>query len=322
MTNKLILLFIFALSIFNTEAQKQTRTIGFYNVENLFDTIDGINDDAEFLPSSKKEWNAERYNEKLKHIDQVFNEWNSPMIIGLCEIENKAVVQGILSVYDLLKPKKYGIVHYESPDARGIDVALIYDSSYLKLERSGNLRFTIPGKEKPSSRDIVWGKFSVKKDTIIAMVNHWPSRSGGQPETEPGRIEAAKTAKKFIDSLLAVNKNYKIVLMGDLNDHPTDIAPSMIAQQLTPMINKASGEFGGTHSYKDEWDILDHIMVSKGFLKKKKIKVVKASGKIHSPKFLLEEYKGKIVPFRTYAGNKYLGGYSDHLPVSIEVSCP
>lgn len=322
MIKKLLFFSLIFLLPISLEAQKKTRTIGFYNVENLFDTIDGINDDAEFLPSSKKEWNSTKYNEKLKHIDQVFNQWNAPMIIGLCEIENRKVVQDIINTYSLLDPKQYGIVHYESPDARGIDVALIYDSSYLKLERSGNLRFTIPGKEAPSSRDIVWGKFSVKKDTIIAMVNHWPSRSGGQAETEPGRIEAAKTAKGFIDSLLAINKNYKIVLMGDLNDHPTDIAPTMIAQQLNPMITKESGEFGGTHSYKDEWDVLDHIMVSKGFIKKKKLKVIKSSGKIHSPKFLLEEYKGKIVPFRTYAGNKYLGGYSDHLPVSIEVSCP
>lgn len=322
MIKKCIFLTAIFLISFTTDAQKKSRTIGFYNVENLFDTIDGINDDAEFLPASKKEWNSTKYNEKLKHIDQVFNEWNSPLIIGLCEIENRMVVQDIIKTYSLLAPKQFGIVHYESPDARGIDVALIYDSSYLKLEKSGNLRFTIPGKESPSSRDIVWGKFSVKKDTIIAMVNHWPSRSGGQAETEPGRIEAAKTAKKFIDSLLTVNKNYKIVLMGDLNDHPTDIAPTMISQSLRPMIRKESGEYGGTHSYKDEWDVLDHIMVSKGFLKKKKIRVKKSSGKIHSPKYLLEEYKGKIVPFRTYAGNKYLGGYSDHLPVSIELSCP
>jgi predicted extracellular nuclease len=318
-----ILIFLFLLLIFHSaNAQKKTRTIGFYNVENLFDTIDGINDDAEFLPTSKKEWNSSKYNEKLKHIDQVFNQWNAPIIIGLCEIENRQVVQDIVNTYSILDPKQYGIIHYESPDARGIDVALIYDSSYLTLVGSGNLRFTIPGKDAPSSRDIVWGKFSIKKDTIIAMVNHWPSRSGGQAETEPGRIEAAKTAKRFIDSLLLINKNYKIVLMGDLNDHPSDIAPTMIAQQLNPMITKDSGEFGGTHSYKDEWDVLDHIMVSKGFTKKKKLKVIQSSGKIHSPKFLLEEYKGKIVPFRTYAGNKYLGGYSDHLPVSIEVSCP
>jgi predicted extracellular nuclease len=316
---------ILTLSIFvafSYQAQKNIRTIGFYNVENLFDTIDGINDDAEFLPNSKNEWNTAKYNEKLRHIDQVFNEWKSPLIIGLCEIENRKVVQDIVRTYSILDPKKYGIVHYESPDARGIDVALIYDSSTLKLEKSGNLRFTIPGREAPSSRDIVWGKFSLNMDTIIAMVNHWPSRSGGQAESEPGRIEAAKTAKKFIDSLLTVNKNYKIVLMGDLNDHPSDIAPQMINSVLSPMITKESGEFGGSHSYKDEWDVLDHIFVSKGFLKKKKIKVLKNSGEIHSYKYLLTEYKGKIVPFRTYGGSKYLGGYSDHLPVSIEVSVP
>lgn len=317
-----ITLLLFTGFIHFGNCQKKSRTIGFYNVENLFDTIDGVNDDAEFLPGSKNDWNSSRYNEKIRHIDQVFNEFESPLIIGLCEIENKNVVQDILSVYDLLKPKQYGIVHYESPDARGIDVALIYDSSTLKLEKSGNLRFTIPGRESPSSRDIVWGKFSYKKDTIIAMVNHWPSRSGGQVETEPGRIEAARTARVFIDSLLAFNKDYKIVLMGDLNDHPSDIAPQLIDEKLTPMITKASGEYGGTHSYKDEWDVLDHIFVSDGFLTKKKMKVIPNSGKIYSSAFLMQEYKGKMVPFRTYGGSKYLAGYSDHLPVSIGVCVP
>ena len=321
---KSIFLFLLAVSscVFSVNSQKKTRSIGFYNVENLFDTLDGTNDDAEFLPSGKNNWTGDRYNEKLKHIDQVFNEFNSPLIIGLCEIENRQVVEDIVSTYSLLDPKQYGIVHFESPDARGIDVALIYDSATLKLEKSGNLRFTIPGKDKPSSRDIVWGKFSYKKDTIVAMVNHWPSRSSGQVESEPGRIEAAKTARKFIDSLLTVNENYKIVLMGDLNDHAADKAPQLIDEKLTPMITKESGEFGGTHSYKDEWDVLDHMYVSDGFMKKKKMKIIKNSGKIHSPSYLMTEYKGKIVPFRTYGGAKYLGGYSDHLPVSIDVCVP
>jgi predicted extracellular nuclease len=304
----------------SVNAQKQKRTIGFYNVENLFDTIKGPNDDSEFLPDSKNQWNSQKYFEKLDHINQVFDQWDNPLIIGMCEIENARVVRDVIKRSSKLNG--YGVVHYESPDARGIDVALIYDSSVLELCSSGNLRFTIPSQDSPSSRDIVWGKFAYNKDTIVAMVNHWPSRRGGQNESEPGRLEAAKTARKFIDSLLTVNKNYKIVFMGDLNDHPGDKAPQLIDEKLESFITKSSGEFGGTHSYNNEWDVLDHIFVSTGFIKKKKIKVIKESGKIHSYDFLLSEYKGNIVPFRTYAGSRYLGGYSDHFPVSIEVSIP
>ncbi|MDP4798006.1 MAG: endonuclease, partial [Crocinitomicaceae bacterium] len=158
-------------------------------------------------------------------------------------------------------------------------------------------------------------------------VNHWPSRSGGQEASEPNRLVAAKNARTFIDSLLNDNKKAKIVFMGDLNDYPSNKAPQSVAEKLKPQITALSGDFGGTYNYKGEWDVLDHIMVSNGMInkkckQKKSISLVPNSGEIHAFDFLLEEYKGQVVPFRTYAGAKYLGGYSDHLPVSIEVSLP
>lgn len=309
------LLFLLVIPISLTSFSQKEREIGFYNVENLFDTIDGTNDDAEFLPNAKSEWNSIRYAEKLAHINQVFELFKNPLMIGMCEVENEAVVRDVLSHSKNLK--KYGVVHYESPDARGIDVALIYDSLTLKLISSGKLRFILPGKGAPSTRDIVWGKFSYKKDTIIGMVNHWPSRRGGESESDTFRLEAAKTARVFIDSLLKLNPDYKIVAMGDLNDYPTNDAPKLVAEKLPEQITKASGSFGGTYNFKSEWDVLDHIMTSSGFMKKKGLRVVPNSGKIYSPEFLMSEYKGDRVPFRTYAGTKYLGGYSDHLPVSI-----
>jgi predicted extracellular nuclease len=111
--------------------------------------------------------------------------------------------------------------------------------------------------------------------------------------------------------------------MGDLNDYPTDKAPQLIDEKLNPLITKESGEFGGSHNYKETWDVLDHIFVSPSLQNSKKgFKVCSSSGKIHSFSFLLTEYKGQIVPFRTYGGSTYLGGYSDHLPVSIELSWP
>lgn len=313
--SKFIFLFTSLLLVASLNAQTE-RIIAFYNVENLFDTVnDTTINDEEFLPTGAKEWTKERYNEKIKHINQVIDSVGVPLIFGMCEIENKGVVQDIVDFGSM--KNTHAVVHYQSLDFRGIDNAIIYDKTVLTLVKSGIIRFDMPAPDSPS-RDIVWAKFSHGKDTILAMVNHWPSRSGGQVESEPKRLIASIAASTFIDSVLAANKKMKIVFMGDLNDTPEDRSASLIAESLKPLITPNSGQFGGSHNYNGEWSILDHIMVSKAFLKKG-AKVNKKSGTIYSPDFLLSEYKGNIVPNRTYGGSKYLGGYSDHLPVMIRV---
>ena len=297
----------------------QTYKIGFYNVENLFDTInDPKKNDEEFLPGGKMEWNGKRYREKLTHINEVMDAMGQILILGMCEIENEQVMR------DVVKQSKYakthGVVHYESPDERGIDVGMIYDSTKLKCISSGNIRFTLPGKDKPSSRDIVWAKFLHKKDTLFVLVNHWPSRRGGTDDSEKNRLEAAQNARRFIDSVEIKNPKYKLILMGDLNDYPEDKAPKLVAEKLVEMICKESGEHGGSYLHDGEWNVLDHIMASPALRGKKGVRVIVGSGKIHSPAFVMEEYKGKIQPKRTYVGtNKYLGGYSDHLAVSVDI---
>jgi predicted extracellular nuclease len=311
MKNIFIIAFI---SILNLACSQKTTKIAFYNTENYFDTIDGPNDDAEYLPISKLKWGKVKYEEKKNHVIEVIKALNYPVLMGFCEIENKFVLEDMIKSDKKLK--NYRPVHYDSPDLRGIDVGFIYNSSLFKLINSGNIRFTLPGDTEPRSRDIVWAKFAMKKDTIFAMVNHWPSRRTN--DSEPKRIKAAESARIFIDSVLIVNPNSKIVFMGDLNDHPEDKAPSLIAEKLSPMILKTSGEFGGTHTYKGEWGILDHIMVSKGFTTGK-LSIIPNSGKINSFEFLMEEYKGNKQPKRTFVGEKYLGGYSDHLPVSVDL---
>ncbi len=313
---------------------QKVRTIGFYNVENLFDTLDGPNDDAEFLPSAKSVWNTVKYEEKLSHIRQVLITMGKPIICGFSEIENRSVVRAIIDKQKEFK--NYGIVHYESPDARGIDVALIYDSSKLKLLNSNRIRFTLPGEDHPTTRDILWAQFKSKKTTFYVMVNHWPSRRGGTDESEEKRLAAANIARHFIDSLNSVKiqqlmsqskgsavSDFKgisenIVLLGDLNDHPENNAPKLLAECLEPMITKESGPTKGTHFYNNEWGILDHIYVNKSFIRSKN-GVQPQSGKIYNEPFLMEEYKGNIQPKRTYVGSKYLGGYSDHLPISINL---
>jgi len=318
--NKFLLITIYIFGIHNYSTAQDSRSIAFYNVENLFDTLDSpVTNDAEYLPNAKRHWNSYRYNEKLKHINKVVENLNSPIILGLCEIENQAVVQNIIDIGDM--KNQYAVVHYESLDQRGIDNAIIYDSTVLTVKSSGILRFDMPEGYSPS-RDIVWAKFTHGNDEIITMVNHWPSRRGGQLKSEPKRLVAAIAAKEFIDSIQIANPKVKIVFMGDLNDYPDNRAPQMISNTLKPMITQKSGKYGGTHSYRGEWNVLDHIMISKSFKKRKGIRVKKKSGEIHSFEFLMSTYKGNIVPFRTYGGKNYLAGYSDHLPVTICITIP
>ncbi len=307
----LFAIFVFLLHF--VSFSQQIQTVAFYNVENLFDTIDGPNDDTEFLPAAESKWNTEKYNAKLEHIRQVMAALNMPMIMGVCEIENRGVLADVIG-----QDKRYGIVHYDSPDARGIDVALLYRKDLLRLKSSGKIRFTLPGDSIPTSRDIVWAQYQYKKESLYVLVNHWPSRRSGADESAPRRLMAAQMAGQFIDSLQKNDPKAKIILMGDLNDHPQDAAPQLIASKLIPQITKSSGAFGGSYNYKNEWDVLDHIFISSNTLSGK-IQVQTESGKIHDFPYLLTEYKGQTVPNRTYAGSKYLGGYSDHLPVSIQV---
>ncbi len=315
---KMYLFFLCMILIGNISLGQKTTKIAFYNVENLFDTIDDSTDDTEFLPNAPSNWNTIKYNEKIDHIQQVIKDLHFPIAIGLCEIENKRVLEDLTNKK---KYRRYKISHIDSEDPRGIDVGLLYNARKIKLKQNGIIRFTLPGDDRPSTRDILWSKFIYKKDSIVILVNHWPSRRSGTTESEPKRMCAAQNAKSFIDSLLFINKKTKIVFMGDLNDYPEDKAPQLIAQSLFPQISKQSGSFGGTHQYKGQWDILDHLMVSDG-MKSGSLKLLENSGKIHEYPYLLEVYKGNKQPFRTYVGSKYLGGYSDHLPVSIDISVP
>ncbi|MCE2686402.1 MAG: hypothetical protein LW839_06140 [Cryomorphaceae bacterium] len=311
--NKLLSLLLLVFGYLSVIQAQEIQTVAFYNVENLFDTIDGPNDDAEFLPAAAKQWNTEKYNAKLQQIRQVMEALQMPIIMGVCEIENKGVLLDIIG-----EDKRYGVVHYESPDARGIDVGMLYRKDILKLKTSGYIRFTLPGDTLPTSRDIVWAKYAYKKENIFVLVNHWPSRVGGAEQSAPRRFKAAQMAAQFIDSVQQNDPKAKIILMGDLNDHPQDVAPRHVSTKLTPLISKESNSFGGSYNYKNEWDVLDHIMVSLNAMEGN-FQVQKESGQIHSFTYLLTQYKGQIVPNRTYAGNTYLGGYSDHLPVSIQV---
>jgi len=310
-------IYILMLTAFScTYAQKKTYYAGFYNVENLFDTIDQPHNDDEFLPNGKYQWTQERYKKKLQSLNRVIDSMGNLVLLGLCEVENKQVIEDLNAASD--SRKNFKIVHHESPDMRGIDVGLMYDPVRFKCIEDGFIRFQIPNPTTPHTRDILWAKLTYKKDTLFVLVNHWPSRRGGQEASNGNRLVAAQSASKFIDSVMLASPKSKIILMGDLNDYPENDAPKMIAERLKPMITEQSGVFGGSYFYRKQWNILDHIFLSSNAFSGK-INFVDQTGKILSPDFLLEEHKGHMQPKRNYAGPNYLDGYSDHLPVRVEL---
>ncbi len=325
---------VFAQSIL---AQKPA-TIAFWNVENLYDTIDDPDiNDAEFLPSAKNAWNSERYNTKLNNTAQVIlaiNGGSGPDILGMAEVENRGVLVDLTTKTDL-KKQKYGIVHFDSPDKRGIDVALIYKTKSFSVLSSSHVPVALTRADNDSAaprptRDILVVRGILnKKDTICILVNHWPSRMGGVEQSDPKRAAAAKTVQRICDSLISLYPTGKIMAMGDFNDEPTnrsvmsicsgqDDLPFdgqvMIFDNMMDSI-KASGD--GTHYYKKEKSCLDQILVTPKLRVKKSYYV--SSVAIFKPEWIFAEvYKGDgLSPKRTWAGSRYLGGYSDHLPVYV-----
>jgi predicted extracellular nuclease len=309
----------------------------FYNLENLFDYNDDLeNDDSEFLPSSERNWNAKRYFDKLNKLRQCIKaagSWSANDIIGLCEIENKTVVQQLFAK-ELFKPHSYKIIHQESPDHRGIDLALVYNSETVRLIDAEFLGLIYPGRKTSSTREIIYAKLSNRyNDTLHVFVNHWPSRWGGTKSSEFKRIAAAKLLKSKIDSIQNYNKEAQIVVMGDFNDYPEDISlRKVLGAKLNFNNIEASSLYNisyhmfsktniGSYKYKGKWGMLDQFIVSGSMLLKNTRLVLdlNSSAIVYNKSFLLEDdpnYSG-VKPFRTYKGMKYNGGFSDHLPILL-----
>ncbi|MEZ4938251.1 MAG: endonuclease/exonuclease/phosphatase family protein [Crocinitomicaceae bacterium] len=318
------------VSILDFGKQNKDYIIGFYNVENLFDTIDDPHkNDNEFLPSNKKQWNTERYTKKLNDLADVIysiDSTNLPVVFGLAEVENKTVVEDLVATAKL--KGHYAVIHKESPDPRGIDVAVIYQPSKFTLISEEWIRFQLPDKERPSTRDIVYVKGTIlKKDTLHFFFCHWPSRYGGTEKTIPFRAKAASSLRAKVDSLYKINPNAKIIIMGDLNDHPEDpsVNETLNAKRSESDLINLMWQFKdknqGTHNYKGEWGVLDHIIVSNSLLSKNKgLSTIENLAQIHKPGFVLyKNAKGEESPSRTYGGTNYYGGYSDHLAVYLRL---
>ncbi|MDA3954456.1 MAG: hypothetical protein PF485_12480 [Bacteroidales bacterium] len=319
-----------------SQNQHDSYKIMFYNVENLFDTFDdSLINDEEFLPKGDRYWNTYKYYSKLNNIYKVIvavGEWNSPAIIGICEIENKKVISDLVNNTPLVK-FEYKIIHEESPDHRGIDVALLYRDKLFTPLKYKAIPINFPGNIESRTRDILYVKGVVKNtDTLDVFVNHWPSRWGGQLESEDRRIYVASVLKAKVDSIFKSNPKSNIVIMGDFNDYPENksIKNILDAKQefsqitgnalynLSSTISKTNNI--GTYKYQGEWGILDQFIIS-GNLLNKRNKMFTSIDDIHifSPDFLLETDKAFFgyKPNRTFVGYKYNGGYSDHLPTYL-----
>ena len=306
-------------------AQESFRVL-FWNVENLFDCKDDPRkNDNEFLPDAKRNWTPYRYWEKVRNLAKgIIASGNDyvPDLVGLCEVENDSCL------YDLtrrspLREAGYRYVMTDSPDQRGIDVALLYQRASFKVLQHQSIRVPHKQLKKGPTRDIlhVVGKV-VSGDTLDVMVCHLPSRSGGQAKSEPYRIFVADLIKQTVDSLLEVRHHPYIILMGDFNDYPTDKSMKRLCSGKR-LHNLMKGKKGGSYRYRGEWGMLDQFIVSGSLLKKKSsIRTSKDKAQVLCHPFLLEEddkYGGEK-PFRTYNGMRYQGGFSDHLPICLDLT--
>ncbi|PKP10397.1 MAG: endonuclease [Bacteroidetes bacterium HGW-Bacteroidetes-4] len=321
----------------NKIEQERLVRIMFYNVENLFDTEDdSLKMDEEFLPDEIRNWSKYRYYQKQNQLSKVITAvggWSPPELVGLCEIENRNVLN-YLTRQSSLYVFGYQIIHQESPDARGIDVALLYQPKSFRPVSTEFLAIDYP-LNKRKTRDILYAQGILPNhDTLHVFVNHWPSRYGGQLESEENRIYVAGRLKQKTDSVLQNNPQALIVIMGDFNDEPNNTSllktlkalPAYDSLQTKQLINLSYElrytKNQGSHKYQGQWTLLDQVIVSGGLLSKSK-KTYTTSDKltIFRAPFLLEPDEAYLgdKPFRTYVGLKYNGGFSDHLPVFIDL---
>jgi len=340
-----LLVFLYPLSSFSQSdsgkdinALRADYRILFYNVENLFDIKDdSLSNDAEFLPGGDKYWTWKKYQDKCFKIAKVImaaGGWELPDIIGLCEIENRSTLYGIIHMSHLRKAG-YKIIHRDSPDHRGIDVALIYqperftpiDTSYLQLIESGATEST--------TREILYVKGKTHtEDNLHLFVNHWPSRWGGQLESEQKRMAAAQVLRNKLDSIFKEEPKAKIIIMGDFNDYPHNKSLAGVLRANIPQTDFRDDELYNlagflekrshiaSHKYHGKWGMLDQFIVSGALMNAHGIlKCQPKDMHLFAPNYLLESdesYMGKR-PLRTYIGFKYHGGFSDHLPVYLDL---
>ncbi len=307
--------------------------IVFYNVENLFDTIDDpeIRGDEEFTPESDKFWDDERYQEKLINLSKALTllQFQSPLAFGLAEIENRQVLEDLIQT-PLLRSTNYKIIHFDSEDRRGMDCAFIYDSSLFEPNLETKLIIRMDDDRHFRTRDILHVKGKIlEKHELHFFVNHWPSRREGQIESEAKRIAAATILRREIDKILDFNPTANILVMGDFNDTPVCKSTYQILrakgqheQQPEDLINLLIEEHKkglGTHVHDEQWMVFDQMMVSQGLLQGKSGLEIEENNAfiLRNPELLHTFDNGDQIPHSSYSGDFYHGGFSDHLPIYL-----
>lgn len=339
---------LFFLSIFllltgmSLHAQKLDKNknyylaaIGFWNVENLYDTLnDQWKNDEEFTPAGTNAWNGKRYWVKIDRLAEVISKMATDVtpdglaILGLCEIENKSVVEDLVKS-PRLKSRNYQVVHIEGPDARGVDPSFIYNPNYFKVTKAVSYPVKLVTDSTHKTRDILVVSGSFAGEPLTVLVNHWPSRRGGEQASRPNRNAAAKVARKITDSIMSANPQAKVAIMGDFNDDPTnvcikdvlntygDIKNASDTKLFNPM-EQPYQEGIGSLAWQDSWNLFDQIILNKPWIPNGYSTWQYYNVRIFNKPFLRSDFGNfKGYPFRTYSGGSYTGGYSDHFPVFI-----
>ncbi|MDZ4663850.1 MAG: hypothetical protein SGJ15_03135 [Bacteroidota bacterium] len=311
--------------------------IGFWNVENLYDTLNDVwKNDEEFTPSGTNAWTGPRYWTKIDRLAEVISMMATNVtpdglaIIGLCEIENKSVVEDLVK-NPRLKKRNYKVVHIEGPDARGVDPSFIYNPTYFTVIKSVSYHVQLVDTGY-KTRDILVVSGLFNGEAMSFLINHWPSRRGSELRSRPGRINAAKMARHIADSIYKNDPEAKIAIMGDLNDDPTnesvkkhigtygDLKEAVAGDYFNPM-EKLFESGIGTLAWKDSWNLFDQILLNKPFIPNDYRSWNYYTVRVFNKAFLKSDYGNfKGYPFRTYSGSSYTAGYSDHFPVYIVIA--
>jgi hypothetical protein len=336
----LLTVLMLALFFSTTQAQQKEYTIsaiGFYNMENLFDTLDSKDTwDTEFTPKGPNLYTAAVYKDKLKNLSKVVSELGTDYtpdglaILGVSEIENRSVLEDFVK-QPTIKDRNYQIVHYDSPDFRGIDVALLYNPKYFEVIESRPLHVELiePDGDTITTRDILYvsGKFAGEEMHIF--VNHWSSRRGGEKASQYKREKAASVCREVIDQLREKNPKVKVIVMGDLNDDPVSPSVKVVLASngkkertnkrefFNPM-EKPFKQGIGSNAWRDAWSLFDQVLVSHAFVDESADGFKFYKSVIYNKKYMIQKsgrYKG--YPYRAYSGGSYMGGYSDHFPVFV-----
>ena len=313
----------------------QTFGVAFYNLENLFDTLNNNGKyDLEFSPEGRNRWDGKKYKSKLKNMSYAISQMTTkltpmgPALLGVSEIENKSVLEDLVR-QDAIKDRMYQVIHHDSPDRRGVDVALLYNPRFFKPINVTNHTLKIEGLNYFKTRDQMCVVGLLGGERVGVIVNHWPSRRGGTEQSSYLREAAAQLCRQIADSLRNIDPNIGIIVMGDLNDDPQDKSCSMVLGAQKKQEDVEEGYFFnpfwtmldkgiGSYCYKGNWDLFDQIIVSHSLLSQGGSKLKYLKCEVFNKEFLKQQdgaYRG--YPHRTFSGGVFLNGYSDHFPTQV-----